>query len=412
MSKRELDAFPIDVLVDSTKSHEAVFVDPDQGIFTHGPIAEAFEDVDARYAADREGRIRFMHAGTRRFRTSGTFGIPAPVDVAYMSGADDAASDELLLVTSPLNDGRPKSSAEAMIRFINTENPSSLQIARTQPNSWGPAVKLDVGFQLLKAMGRPVPVAQLYSRLRPRVMSFDARRRLWDGDYTAAYGEAGLETIAYVNEERRKEGKKQVTKVHLFGAGIAQRAAATARYLQEHEDETGVEVASVVLQNLALHRGIKGTVLDHATQAAINEASQVAIPGSHVRIDEPLERQDTDQRGSDTLQMYGRQFWAGKDLLATTIPFATKYEPTVNDIKYLADHDIPLRLISGLNVGMAIHTLHLIPLGDPHIKLSTIVGIEGQKVSMAINESSSVTGLDMSLGIGDYDQAREQRRGR
>jgi hypothetical protein len=262
MSKTELEAFPVDVLVDSTKSHEAVFVHPEQGIFTSRPIAAAFEEVDAGYATDRAERLRFIHASTRRFRKPGTFGLSAPVDIAYMSDAHDADSDELLLVTSPLNDGRPKSSAATMIRFVETEDPSSLQIAEARPNSWSPAVKLDVGFQLAKSMGRPLPVAQQYSRLRPRAMSLDARRRLWDGDYSA-YGEAAQATIAYVNEQRLREGKTPVIRVHLFGAGIAQRALGAARYLEEHQDD--VEVASVTAMNLALNRGVRGAVLDHMT---------------------------------------------------------------------------------------------------------------------------------------------------
>ncbi|HVX56122.1 MAG TPA: hypothetical protein VHA37_00160, partial [Candidatus Saccharimonadales bacterium] len=298
MAKETLQDFPTDILVDSTKSHEAVFVHPEQGIFAHESVAAAFQELDARYAADPAARIRFMADSTGRFATSGTFGLKAPVDVAYMSDDHDADSDELLLVESPLNDGRPKSDAETMIRFINTDEPSSFQIATARPNSWGPAVKLDIGFQLPQVLERPMPAAQQYSRLRPRAMSLESRRRLWQGDYTA-YGEAAAETIAFINEQRHQEGKRPVTKVHLFGAGIAQRALGAARYLEEHKDELGIDVASVTAMNLSLRRGVKGVALDHMTQAAINEASQVPIPEGFVRVDEPKERQDTDHRGSD-----------------------------------------------------------------------------------------------------------------
>lgn len=400
MAKTYLDPFPTDVLVDSTKSHEAVFVHPDQSMFADGPIAEAFDDIDAGYMRDREGRFRFMANSTHHFRTSGTFGLPAPLDVAYMSGPEDADSDEIMLETSPLNDGPPRSSADAMIRFINTEEPSPWQIAAARPNSWGPAVKMDIGSQLRAALGRPMAGAKLYSPVRPRAMSMDGRRQMWDGDYSA-YGEVSLHLLRHINEERRRVGKTPIRKVHLFGAGIPQHTAGAARYMAEEQDE--FDVASVTLMNLALQRGIKGTTLDHMTQAAINEASNVVIPESHVRIEEPLERQDQDHHGTDTLQMYGRQVWAIKNLATTTLPFMVRYEPTVRDVEKLMDHDITVRLVNGLNVGMAIHTLHLLPVGDRRLRVSTIVGIEGQKVTMMSNEHAGVVAVAMSLGIRDYD---------
>jgi hypothetical protein len=290
-----------------------------------------------------------------------------------------------------------------MINFINTDDPSFMQIAMAKPNSWGPAVKFDIGFRLREAMGRPMPGMQLLSRLRSRAMSAHARRLLWEGDYTA-YGEAVMEGIEYVNDQRHQAGKTPVTRIHLFGAGIAQRALGAGRYIAESQDH--IEVASVTAMNLSLQRGVKGVALDHMTQAAINEASQVTIPPGHVRIEEPLLRQDTDHHGSDTLQMYGRQAWAIKDLAATSLPFATKYQPTLEDIDVLLDAGVPVRLVNGLNVGMAIHTLHLLPVGDSRLRLSTIVGTEGQKVTMMSNEHAGVVAVAMSLGIKDYDELR------
>ena len=407
MAKTVLEGFPTDILVDSTKSHEAVFVHPDQSMFADGPIAEAFDEINADYAADREGRFRFLERSTHHFRTRGTFGLPAPLDVAYLSGPEDAESDEIMVATSPLNDGRPRSSADTMIRFINTEDPSALQIAAARPNSWGPAVKFDIWYQLSQAMDRPMAGLQLFSPMRPRAVSVDNRQRLWEGDYSA-YGEAIVHTLRHVNEERRRVGKMPVAKVHLFGAGIAQRAAGAARFMAEEQDE--FEPVSVALMNLSLQRGVKGTMLDHMTQAAINEASKVNLPSGHVRIEEPLERQDQDHKGTDTLQMYGRQAWAIKDLAATTLPFMTRYEPTVRDIEELLGAGIPVRLINGLNVGMAIHTLHLLPVGDRRLGISTIVGMEGQKVTMMSNEHAGVVAVAMSLGIRDYDLRQRERR--
>jgi hypothetical protein len=80
-------------------------------------------------------------------------------------------------------------------------------------------------------------------------------------------------------------------------------------------------------------------------------------------------------------------------------------------VEHLLDAGIPVRLVNGLNVGMALHTLHLLPVGDARLKLSTIVGVEGQKVSMMSNEHAGIVAVAMSLGINDYDEARERRAG-
>lgn len=407
MAKTELEPFPADVLVDPTKEHEAVFVDPSQSIYVDGRIAEAFDRIDANYVADREGRIRFMADSVKSFETEGTFGIGTPVDIAYESDDRDAESDEILVVTSPLNDGAPTSGDTDMIRFINTRDPSPWQISNARPNSWGPVTKLDIGFQLNQAMGRPIPMLQLFSPIRPRAFSGEERRQLWNGDYSA-YGRAAVEAIHHINGLREQQGKTPVRKAHFFGAGIPQRALAAARYTHEQGE---VETASATAMNLALRRGIKGTALDHLTQAAVNEASGVAVPEGHVRIDEPLQRQEQDHRGTDKLHMYGRQARAIKDLAATTIPFATKYRPTVEDIETLMDADVPVRLVNGLNVGMAINTLHLLPVGDPRLRLSTIVGTEGQKVSMMSNEHAGVVAVAMALGINDYEQRSQGKSG-
>lgn len=67
----------------------------------------------------------------------------------------------------------------------------------------------------------------------------------------------------------------------------------------------------------------------------------------------------------------------------------------------------PLRVVNGLNTGMNVNTLHLLPHGDDLLKYSTIVGIEGQKVGMMANEHAGVVAIAMALGIRDFDRLQQ-----
>jgi hypothetical protein len=400
MAKTVLEDFPTDILVDATKSKEAVFVHPDQSIYADGTIAESFRHYEALYNADKESRIRFMASSVFHFRTHGTLDFPSRVNVAAISTADDAESDEALVVTSPLNDGRPKSSADAMVRYIHTEEPSFWQIAATRPNSWDALTKLEVGYHINRLSGRPMPTIQIFSRVPPHALTLSERGRLAKGDYSG-YGRVAYEALNYVNDLRRLDGQKPIRRVHGFGAGIGQRVLGAMNWLATNQDT--YEVASAHAMNLALRRGASGTALDHTLQREVNEPSGIVIPAGHVRIDEPQIRKDIDHRGSDTLQMFGRQAWAIKDLAATTLPFMLAYKPTVRDVESLLSKGIPVRLTNGLNVGMAINTLNLLPITDPGLHYSTIVGIEGQKVGMMSNEHVGVVGVVMPLGVRDHD---------
>lgn len=403
MTGSGLSVFPENILVDATKSHEAVFVHPDQSIYADASIAEAFDRMNSAYQADRSSTIFRMADAVKRHKVVGTLGRNATVNLALESDDSDADSDELLVVTSPLNDGRPKSSAYTMVDYVNTETPNFAQIALARPNSWGPITKLDVGFEVSKASGRPVPMLQLLSRVPPRAMSAHERRLMWGGDYTG-YGRIALDCVRWINRLRRLSGKQSIQTVHFFGAGMAQRALGAAAYFSENQDE--YEVGSATAMNLALNRGVRGASLDHMGQTLVKEPSGIVIPSNHVRIDEPQVRQDIDHRGSDTLQMYGRQLWAIKDF-SYTIPFMTKFEPTVDDVETIMATGAPIRIVNGLNTGMNVNTLRHLPVGDPLLKYSTIVGIEGQKVGMMANEHAGVVAVAMSLGMRDYDQLRQ-----
>lgn len=142
-----------------------------------------------------------------------------------------------------------------MIQYINNPEPSRRQIQKAQPNSWSPLTKLDIAYSINQANNnRPMPMLQVFSRIPPRAMNIAERGKMWQGNYEG-FGRIAYAGIEYVNEIRRNEGKKEITKAHFFGAGMAQRALAAAGYGVRHEDQYGIQVSSATAMNLALRRG-------------------------------------------------------------------------------------------------------------------------------------------------------------
>lgn len=404
MDKVEL--FPKHILTDTTKSREAVFVAPDQAIYVDSSLAAAFAEADADYAKDPAQRIRHLRDSVGKIGVRGTFiGVKIGVPTAYLTTDMDGDSTELMLATSPLNDGVPKSSAERMIKYIYTPEPSFLDIALAKPNTWGPITKLDGGYQVMARSGKPMPTAQLLSRVPPMAFTLEERAALAQGDYRC-FGRIALAFVKDINVSRALDGKALIDTVHFFGAGIAQRAIGAAAYFESEQDT--FKVGSVHAMNLSLRRGVS-SVKDHVSQRGVNEPSRIDIPDHFVRIDEPKIRQDIDHRGTDTLQMLSRQAWAIKDLAATTLPFMMAYRQTVGDVELLLDRGVPVRLTTGMNVAMAQNTVHLLPVNHKNMHLSTIVGLEGQRVTMMSNEHAGVVAVAMALGPRDYETQQSNK---
>jgi hypothetical protein len=304
----------------------------------------------------------------------------------------------MMIWTSPADDSLPRSGYEAMIRLVNNPNPSMIDIQRAKPNSWNPITKLDISHSVLKALGRPMAHAQLLNRVPPRSMTIHERKAMWQGDHQA-FGRMVVACADQINIERRQEGKREIKTIHLFGAGITQRTLSAARYI--YEEQGHYQLGGVACLNTVLKSGLLKMGKDHLTQATVNEASQVPIPQDHVRVEKFQLRHDIDGRGSEPTRFI-RQAQPLRDisyLIAMRQP-----DSTIRDIDLLLDNGVPLRFIRGLNTAMAINTLHLIPVNNPLLNLSTIVGIEGQKVGMGINEHPGVVAVSAALGVDDYDR--------
>ncbi|CAN5132657.1 hypothetical protein BH09PAT3_BH09PAT3_1160 [soil metagenome] len=404
MSTLELEytgAYPDHVQVQPEKPQQ-LYIDQGQTLYGDTSVVEAFKAIDADYEANREAKIAAMFDSISRLAIEGTYSDSAHFDIAHVTDERDDHSNELMILTSPLNDGKPTSKVGTMMQYLQAAKPSFMQVAKAKPNSWNPVTKLAIGHDLAAASGRPMAMAQILSPVPPRAMKFKDRLKLIQGDYTA-YGKLAATTIDHVNKQREAAGNKEkITKVHFFGAGIGQRAIGAARYI--HENYEGVEVASVHAMNLSLHRGPTGLV-DHVLQREVDQPSREIPPMTFRKIAEPLMRREIDRRG-DTLHVIGRQLNAARHVAATLWPLFRAYKPTVEDIGVLLDAEVPVRISNSRNVSMAANTRRLLEEHDGRFEYTDIVASPGKKVGMMANEHAALVAVLMNQGVRDADSRR------
>lgn len=398
----EYAIFPAQIAVQpDPKELRSIHVDADQQIFTTDTtIVDAFKEIDAEYSEDREAKVTQMHSSVSRLAIQGSYSKKAKFDIAHLTNDRDRSSDELMLVMSPLNDGKPTSSVKRLMRYIGADKPSFKEVSDAKPNSWSPLTKLSIGHDFIAAAGNPMPTAQVLSPVAPRSMTFADRWNLVRGDYTA-YGKLAQQTINYVNEQRRIEGKNPVTKVHLFGAGIGQRALGAARYLEQEyaKENSDIKVVSAHAMNLSLKRGTK-TATDHVLQRKIASYTPTIVPKVPVRIPEPKMRQEIDRR-SDSLRIIGRQLNAFRHIFATIVPVMFAYKPTLKDIDYLIESGINVRISNARNVAMGSNTLKLLAKRDGQFAYTDIAPVADEQAGMMTNEHAALVAVMMSLGPRD-----------
>jgi hypothetical protein len=342
-----------------------------------------------------------MAASSRRLKVPIASGPPARLKALHITSDADAEAEELLFWTSPIDDSLRRSSDDAMLRYISKEQPSLLDTLIAKPNSWSPLTKLDICYSVLKASGRTMPHAQLLNRIPPRAFTLEERRALFQGDHRA-FGRLVIACAEQVNLERRQAGKKPVKTIHLFGAGITQRTIGAARHILEHEEETGYQLGGLAVLNTSLDRGLLKMTADHLTQANVNEPSRVRPPDNFVRVEKFKLREAIDGKKSEPTRFI-RQAKPIIDPLYTFVSIH-RPQPTIAATYYILEQGRPMRSITGMNTASAVNTLRHLPVGKQLFKLSTVVGLEGQKVSMGINENPGVTAISSMLGVRDYDQ--------
>lgn len=374
-------------------------LDAAQGMHVDRTYADAFRKIDEDYVTHRDLVIDELFDTVDSFHRKGTYRQDSKIHTSLHS-SDDEHESNMLVVVSQFNDGRPTSNPQAVKAYLDSEKPSRSEVSRAKRNSINPAVKLSIGAHLIRNLGYHMPVAALWSPVPPRAMTLQERRQLAGGDYSA-YGALVLDMVNGINDERSRLGKQPIKRLHLFGAGMPQRAIGAAAYLNDDKNtHRDLKVSSVSAVNLSLGRGL-ATVGDHVGQRSTSDDSRIVIPRRFVNIPEPQLRQDLETRPQDTIQAMARQGHAVTQLLATTFPQMFKHQPTVDAMQTILDQRTSLHVSNALNTSMAQKTAEYLPVGDPLFKYTSIVAPEGKKVTMMANEHAALIAVAMTLGIRD-----------
>ncbi|HZL07622.1 MAG TPA: hypothetical protein VFC50_00310 [Candidatus Dormibacteraeota bacterium] len=386
--------FPDVVPVDSTKRAEAVFVSMDQTLYTPDGIATSFDRVNDHYTADRTARLRFMADSVFAFDVPGTLGIQARIHASLEHDDRNTNSSDLLVVTSPLNDGPPETSAEVMARYVANHEPTRAEINEAKPNAWSPATKLDTGYEFINVEGLEMPVLQIFSRVPPRALTVGERARLLGAGDHAGYGRIALEGVRQADRMLREAGGDGIRRVHFFGSGLAHNAIAAARYFAGEQNQ--YEPSSFTAMNLILGEKLSTMGADYSVRQHTGEAAKIILPPGYRRIAEPIMRQEIDGKGAEGA-MRGRQLRAIADLTYTLSLPRSKH--TAKTIEELMDLGVPGTIANAYNGSMTANTRHFLPVGEAGLHLVDIVGVEGKKVGMMSNEQASLVALLMGVGL-------------
>ncbi len=386
-SSREM-IFPNEIAVDPDNETKAIFVHEQQGLFASAGMVEAYKAVDETYTADRPGRLQFMSEGV---------GLHNGTNYAFVHDHRDANSKDLLVVMSPLNDGQPESTSDALADYLKSGSTSKGQ---AKPNSWRPAAKLDSDYEFGHQEGMGMPRLQHFAR-EAAGMTPQQRRRIASGDMLP-YGEVAINLVEEAERARhRKYGSPDFERIHFFAAGMGAKALGAAVHFVQNSDK--YQVGSVTLMNFALgEQSLAKLGSDYANRRMVGEASTLILPQNYVRVPEFTALKELDKNGAE-FGMRIRQAKALANLrIVKSVMDATQ---GVDYVEKLLENGSTITIANGLNEAMVAQTDHYLPVADGKLYRTHIVGVDGKKVGQAANEHGAAVALVSNLGLRNHAAA-------
>jgi|GEM_PF-2254140 len=379
--------FPQHIPTDPGKNSKAVYVHVNQGLFAPEGLVESFRRADETYTRDRYAR--FQRMANEIFSFDG-------LDIGFKHDDRDFGSRDLLVVLSPLNDGKPESDPDTITPYVI--NGSKSDRGNAKPNSHRPASKLDMDYEFGHAEGMRMPRLQLFAREAP-AMTHEQRKRVSSGDMTP-YGELTMKAIGKAERiVRERYGTAGFDRIHFFCAGMGAKALGAAAHLLNNTDK---EVGSVTLMNLSLG---EASLLDrgykYGTRHMEGEASKLLLPQEedYVRIPEFTVLSELDKHGAE-LAMRLRMIKAGYNVRRVQAIMNAK--EGVHYIEKLMDNGSSVTVANAINEGMTTQTSRYLPVGDGQLFRTDIVGVDGKKVNEMTNEHGTLVALISNLGLYNH----------
>jgi hypothetical protein len=383
MNMREV-TFPAEIALDPRQYTRAIFVHNEQGLFAPHGMQESFRQVNDSYTNNRGER--FSRMASEIFTLDG-------LDIAFKRDERDTQTRDLLVVYSPLNDGKPESEPATITQHV-TDGTISKNAAK--PNSHRPAVKLDGDYEFGHAEGMGMPRLQLFAREAP-AMTHEQKRRVAAGDMTP-YGELSEKPIAEAERIMREIygiSDFRFDRLHFFVAGMGAKALGAAAYhLALGEREPG----AITLMNFSLgEQSMAKLTKNYTGREMIDEDSKLILPEDYVRVPEFTALMELDDA---ELAMRIRQ---GKALLNWRMVMAImNAKRGVDYLENALEHGSTVTIANGAQEAMTSQTKSYLPVGDERLHLTDIVGVDGEKVGMAANEHGTALALVSNLGLYNH----------
>lgn len=312
----------------------------------------------------------------------------------------DANTSDLLVVMSPLNDGKPETSAAIIAAYVDLNKPTRADIRHAKPNAWSPATKLDIDYEFGQAEGLGMPRLQIFSREIP-ALTYSERRQVASGNMRP-FGRLAVAGIQRAS--RRKDavyGTGGYERIHFFAAGMGSKALGAA---VEMIETTDYEIGSVTALNLPIGQEKAAKLLkDYAGRRVVGDASELTLPANYTRVPEPLMRRDIDGHGAE-FAMRMRQLRALLNARAVHGIMSTTRTPSY--IEQLLERGVTVTVANAFNEAMVEHTDSYLPHGDERFHYTAIVGVEGRKVGQIANEQSGLVAVVSNLGLRNYLQQK------
>lgn len=391
-SKQEV-VFPNQIPVDPDKNTRAVFVHADQGLFAPQGLVESFRRADAAYTSDRGARFRFMADSVMSVPEIG-------LDASFVHTERDAQSREILIVLSPLNDGRPESDPPVITDFVTKPEVTKADVRHAKPNSHRPAAKLDMDYEFGHAEGLGMPRLQVFAPEAPAMTSAQ-RRRVAGGDMTP-YGELAMTALQKAERiMHRTYGHEGFDTVHFFTAGMGAKGLGAAVHMLENSNK---QIGSTTLMNFALgEQTLAKMAADYSGRRMVGEPSELILPDNYRRVAEMTVLRELDRDGAEFAMRLRqiRALWHVRMVRSImNASMGVKY------VDRLLDNGSTVTVANGANEALVAQTYHYLPVGDGNLYRTDIVGVDGKKVGQIVNEHGAALALVSNLGLANHKRRR------
>jgi hypothetical protein len=352
-------------------------------------IEQAFAEVDKAFLDDPEKYLANLESSMFKFRSS----EGSDVACSLLHGPGGKL-DELLVICAAFSDRDLKSNGSELYEYITASTkPGFFTKEKISPNSASQTTKSAVIFELLKALGKNIPVLTIYGPVPSHAYSFKERKQFRKGDFSP---DTRLIQEAIIEVQDRLHGPKsetQINDINLSGASLgASRVIGAGRGLLDKD----FQVPTVTAQELIMG---PANLADLAWRFSpmgqyVGEPSDETVSQNSRKIEESALRQAILKYGSEPIGMTARMV---KGMKPTYMLGLTKPEATVQAIEHLLDNNVNLLMALAEQSALTHQTASYLP--NEGEKVIHLRGENGQMLGHLADEHVALSALVAALNI-------------